>query len=318
MPRYATYAVPRLDLGMAFHEYSFTDVNYIGLECLPLMPVDLQAATFAKITRESLLRNEDATRGQGGDYNRTNYAAEDDTYVCKEYGLEHEIKDDERSKYANDFDADAVGAEFLTNQLMRIQEKRIADLLFNATTFSGFTGQTASNVAWATAATANPQADVLAAQEIVRSNTGLEPRSMAIGKATYYDLLRVDEIADRIQYTAVPTVAAKLAILADYLNLDEVLVGDAVYNSADEGLAHSGSDIWSTTYALVFVKGSGPLSNPGLGRTMLWRADSPTNITFEQYRDEPRRQDIIRARQHTDEEVFDAAFGYLIDVANTT
>ena len=47
--------------------------------------------------------------------------------------------------------------------------------------------------------------------------------------------------------------------------------------------------------------GGDDLSQPCLGRTFLWTDDSPTNIVMEVYRDEAKRSNAYRARQHTGE-----------------
>jgi hypothetical protein len=45
---------------------------------------------------------------------------------------------------------------------------------------------------------------------------------------------------------------------------------------------------------------------------MVWEEDASSLFVVETYRDEPRRSDVIRVRQHTDEKVINENAGTLI------
>ena len=103
--------------------------------------------------------------------------------------------------------------------------------------------------------------------------------------------------------------------MADILGVKRIVVGRAIYNTAKEGKAFQGADIWSDDFAMVAVIGEGQrLSDPTVGRTFLWTADSPENATVEQYRDDAARSDIFRVRQHVDEIIIDPYFAHLMKV----
>jgi len=316
MPDYqGTRAIPRLELGEAALEFIQAQDEFIGTKVLPIFPTKKKASIFPAITRESITRDADTKRAPRGNYNRDSFQAKDRQYNCEEHGLEGPLDDSEREMYSSDFDAELTTVQIVTRRVLQAQEKRIASAVFDTTTFSGsdlFTDYSAEP--WD-----NGSSDVIAqvreVREKVRKNCGMDPGTLIMSKANIDRLLANSGIKGAIQYVARLTEAEILNALADILGVKKIVVGKGIYNSAKEGKAFKGADIWSDDYAMVAVIGEGQrLSDPSMGRTFLWTADSPENATVEQYRDDAARSDIFRVRQHVDEIIIDPYFAHLMKV----
>ncbi|MBN1869391.1 MAG: hypothetical protein JW847_02290 [Candidatus Omnitrophica bacterium] len=316
MPDYqGTRAIPRLELGEAALEFIQAQDEFIGTKVLPIFPTKKKASIFPAITRESITRDADTKRAPRGNYNRDSFQAKDKQYACEEHGLEGPLDDSEREMYASDFDSELTTVQIVTRRVLQAQEKRIASAVFDTTTFSGsdlFTDYSAEP--WD-----NASSDVIAqvreVREKVRKNCGMDPGSLIMSKANIDRLLANSGIKGAIQYVARLTEAEILNALADILGVKKIVVGKGIYNSAKEGKAFKGADIWSDDYAMVAVIGEGQrLSDPSMGRTFLWTGDSPENATVEQYRDDAARSDIFRVRQHVDEIIIDPYFAHLMKV----
>lgn len=316
MPDYqGTRAIPRLELGEAALEFIQAQDEFIGTKVLPIFPTKKKASIFPAITRESITRDADTKRAPRGNYNRDSFQAKDRQYACEEHGLEGPLDDSEREMYASDFDSELTTVQIVTRRVIQAQEKRIASAVFDTTTFSGadlFTDYSAEP--WD-----NASSDVIAqvreVREKVRKNCGMDPGSLIMSKANIDRLLANSGIKGAIQYVARLTEAEILNALADILGVKKIVVGKGIYNSAKEGKAFKGADIWSDDYAMVAVIGEGQrLSDPSMGRTFLWTGDSPENATVEQYRDDAARSDIFRVRQHVDEIIIDPYFAHLMKV----
>jgi hypothetical protein len=316
MPDYqGTRAIPRLELGEAALEFIQAQDEFIGTKVLPIFPTKKKASIFPAITRESITRDADTKRAPRGNYNRDSFQAKDRQYACEEHGLEGPLDDSEREMYSSDFDAELTTVQIVTRRVLQAQEKRIASAVFDTTTFSGsdlFTDYSAEP--WD-----NGSSDVIAqvreVREKVRKNCGMDPGTLIMSKANIDRLLANSGIKGAIQYVARLTEAEILNALADILGVKKIVVGKGIYNSAKEGKAFKGADIWSDDFAMVAVIGEGQrLSDPSMGRTFLWTADSPENATVEQYRDDAARSDIFRVRQHVDEIIIDPYFAHLMKV----
>ena len=309
-------AKPRLDLGVPVMEFIDQQNDFIGTRIFPIFPTQKKAAIFSAITRESITRQADTKRAPRGKYNRDGFGAKDVSFSCEENGLEGPLGDDERELYKTDFDAELVTAQITTRRLLLAQELRVAVLAFNTSTFTGAAlYKDNSSAPWTTVGS-DVIGQVKTAREQVRQNCGLEPNSLVLSKANLNSLLLNSGIKAAIQYVARLTEQEILNALADILGVRKIYVGNAVYNTAREGKSFVGADVWSPTYSLVaYIPDNGQdLSQPSVGRTMLWTADSPENVTVEQYRDEEARADIFRVRQNTDELVIDPYFGHLMKV----
>jgi hypothetical protein len=295
----------------------FIGAGPVGAAVLPIFQTQKKAGTFSKITRESILRSRNVKRAPRAAYSRDEFEAKDQAFSCEERGHEQPLDDTERSLYASDFDAELAAARIAGNVVLLEQEKDIAAMILNTSTWTGAALYTdRSSTPWATAAT-DIIAHILAAKEKVRAGTGQKANALIVSEATLQNCLLVNTgIKSAIQYTAIPTQDAILRALAGLLGLPYILVADAVKNSAKEGQAFSGADVWSSTYAMVArIAESEDLAEPCIGRTMLWAEDSPDNATAEEYREEQTRSWIYRVRQHVDEVVFDSSFGHLLKIA---
>ena len=320
MPNQATYADPRMDLGEAVAEYDFEQAGYIADLVLPNLGVPREAASFSKVTREGMLRREEVKRAKRGTYSRGEFDTEDDSYQCFEYGHEIPLDDSERALYANDFDAEFEATRIGMNRIMREREIRTAAAVFDTATWTGAALTTAVGTEWDDAS-ADPQGDIDAAKEKVRSATGMIPNTLIISHKVLMALKGNTLLIDAVKYTARADSATILAAMADYLGVDRILAGKSVYNSAFEGQAYSGTDVWDDEYAMVAVipPGGSNIRAPGIGRTMVWTQDTPeTNgIVVEEYREEQTRSWVYRTRQNIDEKIIMPEMGHLLSNIHT-
>lgn len=296
-------AVYRPDLGIAVMEYiEGATMGFIGLQVMPIFETPKQAATYPVIPKEALLKLPDTARAPRGRYNRDDWEYERGYYSTSEQGREEFVDDTERGL----LDQEAPGmADFIaTNRamgvIMRSQEKRIADKVFDASTF---TAHAVTNE-WDDASNATPIDDVNTGIKSFRSASGMLPDALIIAFSTFLDLKNCDQIVDRLKYTFPGIDINRMSSeqLAAVFNVPQVLVGGAVYDSAGKNVDASISDIWSNEYAaLTKISRGRDLTQPGLGRTFLWTEDSPKNPVVEEYREEGRRSDVFRVRHNTDE-----------------
>jgi hypothetical protein len=196
--------------------------------------------------------------------------------------------------------ADFVATQRGMNHVMRAQEKRIADKVFDDSTFTAHP----ITEEWDDASNAVPIDDVNDGIISFRSACGMLPDALVIAFSTFLDLKNCDQVVDRLKYTfpGIDINRMTSAQLAAVFNLPRVLIGGAVYDSSGKGVDTVVADLWSNEYAALVKISSGPdLTQPGIGRTFLWTEDSPQNPIVEQYREDQTRSDIFRVRHNTDE-----------------
>ena len=74
------------------------------------------------------------------------------------------------------------------------------------------------------------------------------------------------------------------------LDVKEVIVAQSVYDSTEEGVAESNTQLWAAgvIYITVTCNEGDDLMEPSAARTILWDNDSPELPTLESYRWEKR------------------------------
>jgi len=319
MPRpTSATTLARPDLKSLAMEYMEKQEEFIGLQALPIFEVEEQGAEYPVLPVEALLSVPDTKRAPRGAYARDDYEFENDNYACTENGFVEPVDDVEEKLYARYFDCEEVAMQRALGIILRNQEKRIADMLFNA---GNFTAHAITNEWDANHySDAVPIGDVKTGRKAIHDACGAEPDTLIVSYGTFLQLGLINQIIDRLKYTNAEVKRGDIpaALLATAFDVERVLVGKGRYNSAKKGQTAVLADIWDDEYAMLCVTNkSRDIKKPCVGRTFLWTKDSTENTMVESYRDEDVRSDVIRVRQHTDEEIILVAAAYLLSNITT-
>lgn len=133
-------------------------------------------------------------------------------------------------------------------------EKTQADLAQTGGNYgAGMTSALSGTSQWSDyTGTSNPMADVETAREAVRAKIGLRPNTIVMGAAVFTKLINHPTVRDRIKYTGRDSVTKEM--LAQWWNVDRVLVGDGIYTT---DTATAFTDIWGKNVILAYTQTSG-------------------------------------------------------------
>ena len=314
----STGATIRADLNLVVEEASAADRFFIADRVLPTMSVDAKSGTYAKvdIAGGALLDAVATERARSGSYGEISRKWTNDTYDTVDRGLEEPVDDCDASDVGRFFNLESAASRLCMRNVKLAAEVRAAAAIFNATTFGAGTNSTVAYTE-ANIATIDFPADVLAAIERINDN-GAEANTIVLSSTVLNRLKRSTLLKAWVRGTLTGEVA--MAINADSIaksfadhGITQCLVGRARYNTAKKGASKSVSSIWGNTYAWVgYVNPSA--RNPqdgGAGFTLVWNKEGGLYVT-ETYRNEGRRSNMVRVRQHTAEKITDATQGTLI------
>lgn len=318
----SSLATLRPDLASSFEAFDLEaeKQGYIATKVMPVVDVASQAGTFGKIPLAQLLQNADTKRSPGSGYARGNFKFESAAYACEEHGKEEPIDDREAKMYAEYFDAELIASRRAHANVLRNQEQRVADLIFNTTTWTGSSLYTDVSTAWTSLSTAVPLTDVEAAVNKVYDNSGLWPNALVINKKVFRSLRNTSTVIDRIASSGAGNrnLASDVTVqmLAEAFDLDYIIVAGGSTNTAKEGQTAAVGQIWSSSYAMVCrVATSSDFREPCIGRIFHWGDDGSTvDGAVETYRDEVVRSNIVRYRHDVDEIVLYAQAGHLLKI----
>lgn len=309
-------ATIRADLNSVVEEASMADVGLIGELLLPAFGVDAKSGTYPKLTKaiSESMKPGDTRREAGGSYGRVTRAWTNDTYDTVDRGLEESVDDTSVKDAARFFDAEAIAAKYVRRAMALSHEIRVAAEIFHATTWGTPTN---SDVAYTEAniATINFPLDVMAAIERVADNAEA-PDTIVMSPAVYNRLRRSTLLKNFLVGNDIPQANITPSAIASAFSengIKQVLIGRARYDSAVKKTTqtYSAANVWSNTYVWVGKVGSGDFMNGGAGRTIVWNKEGGLFVT-ETYREEVKRSNIVRVRQHTTEKIVDASCGTLI------
>jgi hypothetical protein len=89
--------------------------------------------------------------------------------------------------------------------------------------------------------------------------------------------------------------------------VDKILVGKALYDTTQEGVAESLSYIWGKSVALIYSQPS-----PGLKKVSFGYQFQSRGFRTKKWREEGRDGDFVETGEIRDEKLIAAATGYLI------
>lgn len=281
--------------------------GYIASRVMPVFEASAASGKFGKLRLEDLIARSGmkTSRAPGGGYNRDEHKFTDASFATDEHGHEVPVDRREAKLYKSYFDAEMVATKKAYETVLSSQEQRVADLLFNATTFAS--QKSTVSTEWSTAATATPISDVETAVNAVADRTGIWPNALVINRKVFRNLRNVAEIIDRVNSSGAgsPSKPSDIttAMLAQVFDLDYILVAGNYKNTADKGQNASLSQIWSNEYAAVTkVATTNDMREPCFGRIIHWAEDgSEPGGTVESYYEAQTRSDVIRVRHDVDE-----------------
>lgn len=297
--------------------------GYVALQVLPPVEVSLQSDNPGRVPLETLLVEADTKRNDRGNYNRVTTKFETFAYATQENGIEVPIDEREKNRYQHLIQIDQISNAKGWGIVSRNHEIRVANLVFNATTFTGASLTTAITHEWDDAVNCVPVTDVEAAVKKVYDNSGLDANALIINKQVFRNLRNSAQVIDRIEASGAGDAAKArditIQMLKELFDLDYIIVAGASRNTANEAKAATPTRIWSGEYAMVCrIAESGDMREPCIGRTFHWSEDgSVIGGTVEEYEEIQSRARIIRVRHDTDEVIMYPQAGHLLSNITT-
>lgn len=281
----------------------YKNVGYVADAILPRVPVKKSSDKYYIYDKQSFNIDE-SRRAARSKYNRIDWSVSTDTYSCDEHGLEQAIDDKEKRNADKPLNLEIDTAEIVTDKIMLNREKRVADLVFSASTITENTTLSGTDQ-WSDAVNSDPIGDIDTGIDTVIQNCGKKPNLIVINRDVFIQLKEHPAILDKIKYSQKGIITPEL--LAAVFNVEQLLVADTLYNSAAEGQTVSLSRVWGKKCLIAYREMRPSIKKISLGYTF----ESLSRRT-EKYRERSINSDVIRVREEVDEKIVATACAYLI------
>lgn len=302
----------RVSQSLTNYSVGYLNPLTIGMIALPQVR-ETKSEVFAYTWDKDNFRLDNDERAPGTKANLVTFNLSKGTaFVLTEHALKAKIpkEDMDAAKNADSrWDLKRDHVTLLNDKMQNRHEYQVASLLFNATTFSGYTAALAGNDRWDVYGTSNPVDDVNTARKNVRQAVGVRPNTLILGEEVYDTLCNHPDILDRIKGGATSAKPADVdeASLAKILKVNRVLVGGSVYNSAPEGASDSMADIWGKYALLCYVN---PTPNP-LSASLGYTYFNPNYERVREWYDDEEESHYVEVKKKYLSKVNSAASGYL-------
>jgi len=301
---------------------AYKNKDYIADQVFPILDGADPKAKITKYQKGAWFRDEAGIRAPGTRAQRGSYPLTSVSLSTKEYAFASEVTDEDRrfvqSQGAPAIKPDQDAIELASDKVDLKKERRIAAAVTGTTWVDGNSGGADAEGLWAPAGSTNTfLADIITGTKAIKAATGVRPNTLVLDFATYMALKECEAVLDKIKYTQRGVLTAEL--LAAILDLDQVLIGSAVYSDAEEtaaGTDFNAVDIWTVNAG----KGMGFLYHraPKIGLKML-TAGLQVRIAYENgqprrtttWREKAEHQDVYEVAEETDIAVVASDVGYL-------
>lgn len=270
---------------------AYMNGNYIGEQIFPRVSVQKKTDLYFVFPKDAWFRDEVAIRAPGTRAHAADYEVTTASYMAVTYALSKLVPDEVRANADTPLRPDVEATEFVTDQLLRAQERRIAALVTGSANWAYAASPTTQ---WSSD-TSDPFGDIMGGIDGVISRIGRMPNVGVMSWAVWKDLMQHPDLLDRVKYTR-PSATLQLSDLMGWFGLERLLVGTAIYNSAAEGATFSSSYIWDDDFWMGYVPPSPALMTPAAGYTLEWQSRQ-----VRRFRREEEYTDVVEASHSTDE-----------------
>jgi len=286
---------------------------FVADRVFPNIPVMHQSDVYYTYPKGEFNRDDMELRAPGTESAGANYRLGTATYSAPVRALHKDIADQVRANSDSPLAPDREATEFLTQKALINREVQWASNYFTSGVWDT---DVSSGLAWDGAGT--PIEDVRTGVRTVLQNTGFKPNTMVLGKQAYDILVDNADIIGRLDrgQTSGPARALRES-LAALFELDQILVMEAVQNTAGKGLTDSHSFIGTGLDALLCYAAPSPgLMQPSAGYTFSWTGflgASQNGMRMKRFRMDHLESDRIEIDQAYDQKLVASELGYFFD-----
>jgi len=270
----------------------------------PEIPVAFESGKYYIFTKGDWFRNEAALRAAGTRAVIGGFRVTTGTYSADEYAIATKLADRDAANADNILALRASKTKWTANEVSLAREVEMAGTIMTGSLWG--TDKTLS-ATWDNA-TSTPIEDILEGQDTIAQSTGKEPNTGIMGRQVWTELRRHPDILDTL--SATERQIATPALLAQAMDLKRILIGRAIYNTANEGQTDSFSYVWGKKFLLCYVTPTPDIMEPTALYTFMARP-----MRTRRWRDDPEEAEYIESSVILDFKVVGADLGWYVDSA---
>lgn len=297
----------------------YTPTGMIAEQIAPIVTVGKQSDSYNIWSLADAYRIEEDKRAPATEANVIERSVSSDTYFAKNYALKDKIPYEDLKNADAAFVMTERGSrvKYIKNKLYLNWEYRVG-LQCTSTSNIGSSSAVASN--WSDEATgnSNPMDDLTTAMLNIEGVTGYMPNRAIFGRVAWKHFRNHADVIDRLYGNQTGPTGRIISVqqAANLLELDQVYIGRAKYNSANEGQTASLTDIWGANVLLYYAPMNPSKEEPSFMYSFRWPV--VTNMQAEVFQLPRAKAEEVQLGYYQDEKITASTLGFLItDVASS-
>ncbi len=241
--------------------------GFVSRKVFPVVPVNKQSDRYYVYDKKQWFRSDARKRAPGTESAGSGFTVDNTpNYFADVRAVHKDVDDQIRANADAVINPDRDATEFVTRDLMLEQEQDWAATYFSTGVWTGSTtgGDITPGILW-DAGGSTPIEDLRAEMRAVHKNTGFMPNKLVMGPEVWDVIQDHPDFLERIKFVQRAIVAPEL--LASVLGLDEILIANAIQDTAPEGVAEALDFIFGKNLLLAYAAPRPSLLHPSAGYT---------------------------------------------------
>ena len=283
----------------------FSNTEYISEQIFPTIKVKAKTG-FYFVYDKSNLRVDNDERASGTRANRISWNLTKTAFgPLVEHSLEGDIPYEVRDAAESPLDIRTDTTLAVTEKIWLRKEKKLATDLANTAKITQNTTLSGTDQ-WSDYSNSDPFDDVQTAKNTIKLNGLMPANTLILSFEVFAKLIHHPDLLDRIKYSQKAVLTAEL--LASVFQVEKVLVGSAVENTAKEGQTDVMAYVWGKHAVLAFIT-----PTPGIRKLSFGYHLQLTNGRVVDRWDEPQiKTEFVRVTDYFEPKIIATEAAYLI------
>lgn len=286
---------------------AYENPGFVAESLFPAVPVAKEAGQYFTIDPlKDRMRVYDDIRAPRARAALVEWANTRASYAAEEHAIAAAVDDREKENASDPLQPETEAVQSATDALLLGREAEAALLAVTAGTYPGANVVAlAGGARWDTA-TGDPMLDVENGKEKIRSVTGKRPNTLILPSSILAKVRLNPLVVARIQYTAIGIATVEL--LKAMWDIENVVIADAVQNTAALGQNPVIGDLWGKNVILAYVNPRPAIRQLSFGYTFMVGPEERAR----RWREEAEHSDYYETSQIRATNVVANICGYLL------
>lgn len=241
-----------IDPILSTHARGYRNAEFIAHLLFPRVPIGNRSMRVIRFGKEAF-RMINTRRAPGSDKKRVQFGYASDPVALVQDALEGTVPFEHMEEAASvpgiDLGMNAVNG--VMNIIDLGHEYEAAQLARGAGNYDANHKVALTSTDRWTSDSSDPSADVDAGKEVIRRSIGRYPNTLTLGPTAFNAAKRHPKVKEQFKYTSKDSITAEM--LANYFDVERVLVGKAVWLPENATDAEVAQDVWGDDVVLSYV-----------------------------------------------------------------